>query len=696
MQEEVAFSDHCRFCGEVFQNDCVLVYHVALHHRRLFTEYNNKDVPPSAEQKGIEAEILAMTSVRPQDTITYKETVKVVAGIQGISAEELYEKEKQSNGIRAYIRKHDIKFQCQVPDCHFQSLSIMKLIKHEQQIHKIFKNLCFHCDFCPKAYHSWPDALAHRRIAHSRPSLYVCDKCAASFCLRQPFNCHMKEEHEVLLAEGEKRVYTCLCDEKVAGKTNYRNHRKTCDKVKRNFLCKNCGKTFMEARVLRKHEETNNCIKFVQKNHESSSNRKTKSKGSLRGEVGPFKKIRVKTKGEYEGLVPAPITGQDGKKIWVCPRDNCDKTYRDSYKMRNHIHIHDKIRQFKCPECPMLFYTIPQVYSHRKSVHLCKPRFDYEYKKAKRLAAKGIHYEPDLERVRRLYAERAGKNKPTMKYRVKQNGSDIKIPDIITVYQSTTKVSREAIIKETTSVIETIASEPYLPRKGGRKPVGLQDSNHSTGDGSDLTGVEDETEIAVSSITSIKAPKNSRLSRSSRTKSQAKSKKISEKGKSKTTNEKIPRSREKQASITITSVQDFSGAQDSAESSTFYQNQLQKEEAVFISNLDASSTTSTQGDYADSLNNIYQHRTSPPSNSLDPMQQWLQMSLSQNSSQQSHHYTKSSEQRYNHQYTLQQPISVPGVCGLCEGCFVNVHSHLLLEHKLPESKVHLLINNILQ
>lgn len=199
------------------------------------------------------------------------------------------------------IHKGSVPFECDICSSKYDSFSKLKTHKHSHQnvigpFPVVRKYVCDVVD-CQKPYRHWSDLTNHRKTVHLiNPSIFKCNECAKTFYQSWKFNYHNKTVHgesvqcdvcnvilpssisyqahmrKHLRGEGQKKaeepkkpvkraakkgidiskylreengsLFCTECNRRMLSRNNARTHIEIVHLKVRNFMCRECEKTF--------------------------------------------------------------------------------------------------------------------------------------------------------------------------------------------------------------------------------------------------------------------------------------------------------------------------------------------------------------------------------------------------------------------------------------------------------------------
>ena len=210
-----------------------------------------------------------------------------------------------------HMKFHDVKFLHYCEDCN-EEFPIMRLKKNHNMV-CIKKMICKYCDMML-------DSKGKKRQHEQKhcDNLFgqLCEYCGEKFKHHGTLDQHVKTRHMTL-----EKIFQCSkCPKKFAFKTKLSFHLKSVHTTTRAFLCEDCGADFKNPASLRhhrirKHQPTGN-------KRECPVCRKMVPFYSLSKHMHTHKAYTIK-----------------------CP--HCDKMFKNSSTLKQHVRIHEDQRQFR-------------------------------------------------------------------------------------------------------------------------------------------------------------------------------------------------------------------------------------------------------------------------------------------------------------------------------------------------------------
>lgn len=232
-------------------------------------------------------------------------------------------------------------FICSYPDCHAYYNREWKLQAH----------LCKHTG--------------------ERPFKCKYKRCSKSFCTKHHLTRH------VLTHTGEK-PYRCMEDGCKEGFTTNGNLQKHISRIHRQetkqYTCtfEGCGKAFKKNNQLKTHECTHTQLLPFLCTHEGCG-RRFSQRGKLKRHEKVHKGYSCETEGcSFVAKNWTEMTNHKKVHIVRVQCDQCQKTFRDSWFLKQHQHVHSEERLvFHCPRagCTRSYTTAFNLQSHILSFH---------------------------------------------------------------------------------------------------------------------------------------------------------------------------------------------------------------------------------------------------------------------------------------------------------------------------------------
>lgn len=281
---------------------------------------------------------IVVSRLRDEDIITLYETKNNVVlerpSVQEVKTEEDYDPFEFKESFECdfcnrsfpsrdmefeHSKIHDFKLMHYCGDCH-QEFTTHKA-KRKHNITCVQKLMCKYCELI---FESKGKKRQHEQKHCDDQDGQLCDLCGEKFKHTGTLDQHVKTKHMDL-----EKIYECSeCPKKFAFKTKLTFHLKSVHTADRPFLCEDCGSDFknpasLRHHRLRKHMTTNNT-------KECSICQKIIPIYSMSKHMNTHKAYTIK-----------------------CPQ--CEKMFKNSSTLKQHLRIHEDMRQYKCDMCGVGF-----------------------------------------------------------------------------------------------------------------------------------------------------------------------------------------------------------------------------------------------------------------------------------------------------------------------------------------------------
>jgi transcription elongation factor Elf1 len=201
----------------------------------------------------------------------------------------------------------------------------------------------YECDICSKKDFQSRSRLKTHRLIHTNERNFICGTCDASFKTMNCLKNHMRLHNNIF-------YYCDLCPSKFKGKHELRCHIDAVHLLKKDFVCKICGKAFSRDKTLRQHMMY----------HINNRN--------VTCEICGYKTIN-------RPKMTRHMKSHTGERNYSCPI--CGKKFLYSYNVSSHIrHVHNHEKRpttneekLTCQICGQKFQKIWKVKDHMAEVH---------------------------------------------------------------------------------------------------------------------------------------------------------------------------------------------------------------------------------------------------------------------------------------------------------------------------------------
>ncbi|XP_023689338.1 general transcription factor IIIA, b isoform X2 [Paramormyrops kingsleyae] len=231
------------------------------------------------------------------------------------------------------------------------------------------------CSFpdCGASYNkSWK--LEAHLCKHTGMKPFVCetDGCDKSFCTRNHLSRHM-------LSHSGERPFRCSvegCPKAFTTNSNMRKHvSRRHQSMEKPYVCgyDGCGQAFKKNMQLKSHEYTHTNLPPFQCNFEGCGRRFTVPSRLRRHEKVHAGYPCTEDGCDFQGKTWSEYQKHRKEKHqaqYQCP--SCSKVFKDSWVLRQHQHVHQKVREvFHCPRegCERTYTTMFNLQSHILSFH---------------------------------------------------------------------------------------------------------------------------------------------------------------------------------------------------------------------------------------------------------------------------------------------------------------------------------------
>lgn len=221
--------------------------------------------------------------------------------------------------LEEHLKTHDYKLVYFCEDCG--STFPTNKTKRAHNATCIKKLICKHCDLMLES--------RGKKRQHEQKhcdTIYgqLCDICGEKFKHQGTLDQHIKTQHM-----SWEKIFDCpKCDKKFAFKQKLSFHLKSVHTTMRAFLCEDCGADFKNPASLRHHR--------IRK-HQPTGN---KRECPVCHKMVPFYSL---SKHMYT------------HKAYTIQCPHCDKMFKNSSTLKQHVRIHEDQRQYRCDTCGVGF-----------------------------------------------------------------------------------------------------------------------------------------------------------------------------------------------------------------------------------------------------------------------------------------------------------------------------------------------------
>ncbi|OXU31167.1 hypothetical protein TSAR_006479 [Trichomalopsis sarcophagae] len=228
---------------------------------------------------------------------------------------------------------HDFKLMHYCEDCQQEFLTHKG--KRSHNITCVQKLMCKYCDMILE---SKGKKRQHEQKHCDEQNGQLCDLCGEKFKHQGTLDQHVKSRHMQL-----EKIYKCpQCSKRFAFRTKLTFHLKSVHTTSRPYLCEDCGSDFKNPASLRHHR--------IRK-HQPTNNKKECTVC--------HKMIPVYSMSKH----------MHTHKAYTIQCPHCDKMFKNTSTLKQHIRIHEDQRQYKCDMCGVGFNRRDGLRLHMK-VHL--------------------------------------------------------------------------------------------------------------------------------------------------------------------------------------------------------------------------------------------------------------------------------------------------------------------------------------
>ncbi|XP_022918743.2 zinc finger protein 260-like [Onthophagus taurus] len=384
----------CVVCSERFPSQYSLSRHEITHDKSKsltsrFESSNNTEEEQEYDEKLVGGDVLELIDERKNNGIQRME-IETIEVIEANESTVLLDNLNENNGVKTC----DICNR-EYPDhltlC-FHFINHALLIESDTDP-DIFQQYFF-CDCCGETFETKSDIDNHMLNCFSNKMIYKCDKCEIQFKTDIDLLKHDEQEHkllnnlswnEVFLKTIEKNEFVCpICTESFATK-----HALTVHSVKhvlKQVTCRICKKTFCSQIACNNHlkihpnykhvcERCGRCLgsrhalkTHIMGVHSTSSNyvcTVCSKKFKTPSRLYIHKLIHKKDK-KYDCRLCGYKTNNVGdlkvhnrihtlERPYKCNFVNCNRMFKTSSHLNEHIQRHLQIKKYQCDQCQMVF-----------------------------------------------------------------------------------------------------------------------------------------------------------------------------------------------------------------------------------------------------------------------------------------------------------------------------------------------------
>lgn len=195
-----------------------------------------------------------------------------------------------------------------------------------------YKDYEWMCEICSKTFRYSNRLEIHKKLHHSRSSMFSCDLCGLTSKFKNNIQRHMKAVHMRL------RLFSCnLCaSHEFSTQTALNSHLLRCRGVPEQLECRNCRLGFTLLSDLRSHETEKKCLDL---------------------QLASVKRIAT---------LESVLAGSHQNSDLICTV--CSESFSSREKLRSHFYIKHK-HSNKCEECDIVFNNFPSLTRHKKVKH---------------------------------------------------------------------------------------------------------------------------------------------------------------------------------------------------------------------------------------------------------------------------------------------------------------------------------------
>lgn len=322
---------------------------------------------------------IEMTSEIIEDEVTIIETLneyehELEYGLneeEVVTAEEIKVTNNDEEEEETLNPSHYYNFSCHLcePSVVFPKMHFLSA--HSRTVHNTLPQV--HCEGCNKTLHTTKAVNHHFELHYRNNFKYECEKCGKIYKTEVNYKNHLKKCIDA--GNDRERKFTCdLCNKSFKENRHLVVHMNTHlpDEEKFTNSCSICGKKYSSIFSLRQHVKVVhvNQAKFKCQHCDKSFSRKANLDSHLN--VHSMEKrfecshcgLMLKTKANLR--VHQKLHSDD---IVVCKF--CDKRFKTSNQLINHMVIHSDVKKYECRICENVSYKrSKELKSHMLSVHL--------------------------------------------------------------------------------------------------------------------------------------------------------------------------------------------------------------------------------------------------------------------------------------------------------------------------------------
>ncbi|XP_043278452.1 uncharacterized protein [Venturia canescens] len=221
--------------------------------------------------------------------------------------------------LEEHLKSHDYKLMYWCEDCHLEFPTVKTKRAHNAEcINKLT------CRYCQIVLDSKGKKRQHEQKHVDNMYGQMCDVCGEKFKHQATLDQHFKTQHMTW-----EKIYQCTkCPKKFAFKQKLTFHMKSVHTTLRAWLCEDCGADFKNPASLRHHR--------IRKHHPTGNKRECQ----VCHKLVPFYSL---SKHMYT------------HKAYTIQCPHCDKMFKNSSTLKQHVRIHEDQRQYRCDTCGVGF-----------------------------------------------------------------------------------------------------------------------------------------------------------------------------------------------------------------------------------------------------------------------------------------------------------------------------------------------------